>query len=341
MKMRVFTGISLGIFVCLSLLGFSQGHAAEKTYSFKFAHFVSPEAILTQNHQEWCKEVEKRTNGRVKITLYAGGTMMPAAQTYDSVVKGIADMGFGIFSYHRGRFPLTEVIDLPLNHKKASVSTRMINAYYKQFNPKELQDTKVLWLNTHGPGMFNMRTPVNKLEDLKGVKVRCNGLAAKIVAALGAAPVSIPIPDTFDALTKGVVQGVALDIGGLHGYKLGDYVKYQVENFGSAYTTAFYTVMNKDKWNALPPDLQKIIETVNEEWIDKVCITWDKWDQDGREAMTKSGNTFIRLTKEEDARWAEKMKPIIDEYVQAAKAKNLPGEEALKFCLDYLKANDK
>jgi TRAP-type C4-dicarboxylate transport system substrate-binding protein len=217
----------------------------------------------------------------------------------------------------------------------------MINAYYKKFNPKELQDTKVLWLSTHGPGIFSMRRSINKLEDMKGLKIRCSGLGAKIVTAVGAAPVSIPITDAYDALSKGVAEGLLLDIGGTHGFSLGDVVKYHIENLGSSYTTGFFTVMNKDKWNQLPPDIQKIIDTLNEEWIEKAAASWDKWDTDGREAMKKKGNTFIRLSKEEDARWAEKMKPILDDYVQATKSKKLPGDQALQFCLDYLKKHDK
>jgi TRAP-type C4-dicarboxylate transport system substrate-binding protein len=341
MKRGVFAAISLGIFVCLLLLGFSDSYAAEKVYSFKFAQFMPSEHIITMNTQEWCKEVERRTNGRVKVTLYPGSTMMPVQQTYDSVTKGIADMGFGIFAYHRGRFPLTEVIDLPLGYKKASVATRMINEYYKKFNPKELADTKVLWLSTHGPGILSLKKPINRLEDIKGLKVRCSGLGTKIVTALGAAPVSLPITDAYDALSKGVAEGLLLDIGGVHNYSLGDVVKYHVENFGSAYVTGFYAVMNKDKWKGLPPDLQKIIDTINAEWIEKAAAVWDQWDANGREAMKKKGNTFIRLSKEEDARWAEKMKPILAEYVQTTKSKGLPGDQALQFCLDYLKKNDK
>ena len=153
------------------------------------------------NSSEWSKEIEKRTNGKVKINYYSGGTLMPAPQTYDSIVKGIADIGFSIMSYTRGKFPLTEVIDLPLGYKSGYTATKLINAYYAKFRPKEFDETKVLYLHAHGPGILNTKKPVYKLEDLKGMKIRSTGLSSKIAQSLGAAPVGMPIPETYYALS--------------------------------------------------------------------------------------------------------------------------------------------
>lgn len=98
-----------------------------------------------------------------------------------------------------------------------------------------------------------------------------------------------------------------------------------------------FVVMNKAKWAALPPDVQKVFTEVSQEWIPKQGRTWDEIDVEGFDFIKAKGSKIITLSKEEDAKWAEKVKPLLDEYVTNSKAKGLPGEEALKFCLDFLK----
>jgi TRAP-type C4-dicarboxylate transport system substrate-binding protein len=236
-----------------------------------------------------------------------------------------------------GKFPLTEVADLPLGSTSGLVATKLINEYYKRFKPKEIDEVKVMYLHGHGPGILHTKPPVNKLEDVKGMKIRCTGMAAKIVAALGGAPVAMPMPDTYDALSRGVVEGSMAPQEALQGWKWGEVVKYTIECWGASYSTGFFVVMNKDKWNALSPDIQNIIEKVNEEWIEKTGKSWDEIDKAGRDFTIKLGNKIVSLSKEENNRWANAVSPILDDYVKSMKSKGLPGDEALQFCLDTLK----
>jgi TRAP-type C4-dicarboxylate transport system substrate-binding protein len=99
--------------------------------------------------------------------------------------------------------------------------------------------------------------------------------------------------------------------------------------------------MNKDKWNSLPANTQKIIEQLNVEWVEKMGKLWDELDKEGKDVFLQKGGKVVVLTKEENARWAARLRPMLDEYVKNMKAKGLPGEEALKFCQDYLKAHQK
>lgn len=316
-------------------------HGAEKPITLKFASFVPATTLEGKTIQAWADEVGKRTNGRVKVNVYPGGTLMPPAQTYDGITKEVADIGYGIFAYHRGRFPLTEVIDLPLGYKNPAVPSKMINAYYKKFKPKELDDVKVLFLEAHGCDLISTIKPVSKLSDLKGMKIRASGLSAKIVTALGGSAVGLPITDTYDAMSKGVIEGLVLDWGGLLSWRFGELVKNHVVSPGVASTVAFYTVMNKDKWNQLPADIQSIIDKLDEEWIDRVSQKWADWENMGRTELLKKGGKVITFSKQDSAVWVEKMKPILDDYVKVTKGKKLPGDQALKFCQDYLAAHDK
>jgi TRAP-type C4-dicarboxylate transport system substrate-binding protein len=242
-----------------------------------------------------------------------------------------------VLGYTKGKFPLTEVIDLPLGYTNGLEATRLVNQYLQKFRPKEFDDVKVMYLHAHGAGILHSKKTVTKLEELKGMRVRCTGTVTEIVKALGGVPMSMPMGETYDALNRGMLEGTMGTLESLEGWKLGEVVKFTTENYGSAYSTAFFVAMNKEKWNSLPADIQKIIETVNQEWIDKTGRIWDEIDKSGREFSQKRGNKFILLSKEEDQRWAQAVTSVLDEYVKNMKEKGLPGEEALRFCRDILK----
>jgi TRAP-type C4-dicarboxylate transport system substrate-binding protein len=319
-----------------------SGHAAPEVIKLNYANFFPAPEPHSGNIEAWGKEIETKTNGRVKFTFFHAGTLAPADQIYDAVVKGIADIGMSCFTYTRGKFPLTSVIDLPLGLQDGVTATRMANAYVKKFMPKELDEVKMLYVHGHGPGLVHMtKKQVNNLEDLKGMKIRSTGLASKIVLALGAAPVGTTMPETYDALRTGVAEGAMAPIQALKGFRWGEVIKYTILNYGSSYSTGFFIAMNKNKWNSLPPDIQKIFEQVSAEYLEKTGALWDSTDKDGIKFITDKGVKMIPLSKEEDARWAAAVKPLLNGYVDEMKAKNLPGDEALKFCLDYIKTHQK
>ena len=337
-------GSVLGFLIGISFILWvvpSAGSGAEKVIALKYSNFFPATHANSVIDDQWCKEVEKRTDGRVKVYYYPGATLTPANQTYDSVVKGIADVGMSVLAYTRGKFPLSEVIDLPLAYKSGYVATRMINAYYEKFTPKEFDETQVMYLHAHGPGILHTKKPVMKLEDLRGLKIRSTGLSAKVVQALGGAPVGMPMTESYDALSKGVADGVFCPDEALQGFKLGEVTAYTTECYAVAYSSAFFVVMNKAKWNSLPKDIQGIIENINKEWIDKQGKVWDDIDLQGRAFCLKLGMKYIKLSPEESARWAARVKPILDDYVKTTTAKGLPGDQALQFCLDYLKSHPK
>jgi TRAP-type transport system periplasmic protein len=313
----------------------SQAKTIELTYSIFFPATHGHTLLAT----EWAKEIEKRTNGAVKITMFPGATLTPANQCYDGVVKGISDIGMSVLSYTAGRFPMMEVIDMPMGYKSGLQVTRLCNAFYNKFTPKELSDVQVMYLHGHGPGILHTKKPVTKLEDLKGMKIRCTGSSAEIVKHLGATPVAMPQTETYDALDKGVVNGVLTPMESLKGWKFAEVIKSTTLNYGSAYSLGFFVVMNKQKWASIPKETQAIIQKVNEEWIEKTGKAWDEFDKAGLEYTKSKGNQVIPLSKQEDARWAQLVHPILNEYVQKTKAKGLPGDEALKFCQEWLKKN--
>lgn len=333
--MRSATAWLVGL-CALAMAGLSATSSAaptKLTYSVFFPATHKNTLLAT----EWAREVEKRTNNAVQITVFPGGTLTPADKCYDGVEQGISDIGMSVLGYTRGRFPLSEVLDLPLGCRTGVTATGMVNAFHEKFAPKEFGGTQIMYLHAHGPGLLHTKKPVRKLEDLKGMKIRCTGLAAKSVTALGGTPVAMSMGETYDSLNRGVVDGSMAPMESLEGWRWGEVVKYTTEDHGAAYTTTFFVTMNKAKWNSLSADVRKVMAEVNAEWAERTGKAWDAMDQSGRDFVTKRGNEIISLSAEENARWAEAVKPLLTEYAAKMKEKGLPGEEAVAFCQDYLK----
>jgi TRAP-type C4-dicarboxylate transport system substrate-binding protein len=334
MKKMFWTVAGLFIFSLLCL-ACPLGYAQEKPVTLNFASFFPPENRVSLLMVQWCQEVEKKTNGRVKVTYFAGGTLVPAAQIYPGVVKGIADIGLSFMGYTWGRFPLSEVIEQPIGYKSGYVGTKLANEFYKKFKPKEFDDAKVLFLHTSPPHLLFAKKPINRLEDLQGLKIRTNSPIAK---ALGAVQVGMPMSEAYDALSKGVVQGIIGPYEPMKGFRLAEVVNHSIE-YGNAFVGGAFVVMNKDKWNAFPADIQKIIEEIDVEYIEKLGRLWDDYDKEAKDYFIEKGGKVIVLPKAESDRWAEKVRPLLDDYVKQTKAKGLPGDEALKFFQDYLKTH--
>lgn len=315
-----------------------QGYAQEKVITLKVANWFPVAHKQSPLLESWGKDLEKRTNGKVKVNYYPAGTLVPAPQSYDAVTKGISDVGNHVLGYTVGRFPLTEVLDLPLGYPNNTVPTKLANAFYDKFKPKEFNDVKILWFHAQAPGIVHTKTkPINKLEDLKGMKMRTYGSNAKLMSLLGGTPVAMPMTDVYDALSRGVAEGLMCAYEATEGFRFGDQLKFSTENYATSYSAVFAIVMNKDKWNSLPPDIQKIIDTMSKEYIEKYAAMWDDIEISGKAYLVKRGNKINTLSKEEEAKWVEKAQPIFDDYVKKMKEKGLPGDEALKFARDYLK----
>ena len=137
------------------------------------------------------------------------------------------------------------------------------------------------------------------------------------------------MPETYQSLQKGVVDGSLYPLESNKGWKLGEVIDYATMSFPAAYTTTFFVVMNKDKWKALPDDVKETITRINEEWIPKHIAGWTDSDKEGLQFLKDRKKEIITLDEAEQARWKEAVQPVLVDYVSEMKAKNLPGQEAL------------
>lgn len=317
-------------------ISFSPLPAEAKVIKLTYSNFFPPTHIQSKLAEAWCREVEKRTGGQVKVEYYPGQTLTKANQCYDGVVQGLSDIGFSVFAYTRGRFPVMAAVDLPLGYASGKAATQVIMQVYEHFKPKELNDTKVMYLHAHGPGLVHSKKPIRKMEDMKGLKFRAHGTSALVVQALGGTPVPKPMPETYEMLQKGVVDGAVYPLEANKGWKLGEVTGYSTAAFSAAYTTSFFVVMNKDKWNALPQEVQKVIEEINAEWVTKHGEAWDASDMEGIQFFLNQGGQLIGVDANEQARWKKAVEPILEDYIKETRAKGINAKEVVDFTVKTL-----
>lgn len=309
----------------------------EKAIELSYSIFFPATHLQAQTGTEWAQEIEKRSGGKVKITVYAGETLTKAPQVYEGVVNGVSDIGMSALAYTRGRFPLLEGLDLPVGYPDGVTATKIANEMVKKYNPAELSDVKVLYLHGHGPGILASRKKVEKLSELSAMKIRATGLSAKIVSSLGGVPIAMSQGETYEALQKGVAEATFCPIETLKGWKQGEVIDYVVDTKAIGYTTTMFVVMNKQKWESLPADIQKIFDDVSYEWIEKQGLAWDKSDSEGEEFVKSLGKTFISLSADEEAKLVDAVKPVLDSYAGEVGSKGLPGREFLEDIRSLLK----
>jgi TRAP-type C4-dicarboxylate transport system substrate-binding protein len=311
MRCKCITLLLVGL-VVLAMAPLSMG--AEKTISLTYANYFPPTHASVMAGQ-FCDEVKKRTNGRMEIAYHPGGTLATGPKIFNAVVQGVADIGLSATPYNRGRFPVTEILDLPLGFPSAWVSGQVQNDFYNKFKPKEWDDVHVLYFHSVGPFLLNtLKKPVKTLEDLKGLKISAKSVIADTMAALGATPIPLEQVDVYESLKRGVIDGIFGPFEILQGWKFGELTKYTTLSWKVGSCATFYVAMNKEKYGALPPDLKKIFDQVSAEYKDKFLVMWNQTDINGRDFLKEKGGQMIPLSDAEAARWVKAVQPVLANY---------------------------
>lgn len=307
--------ILLSAFAVSMLLFSSSVSSAEGPIKLKFANYFPPTHMNSVALEKYCKEIGRRSNGKVEISYYPGGTLLTAPKMAAGIAAGIADIGLSHVSYSRGRFPVMEVFELPLGYPSPWIGTHAVNDFYNKFKPKEFDTYHALMFSTSPESVVQTlsRKPTT-LEDLKGLKIRATGRIADITRALGATPMPIEIVDTYEALRRGVIDGNLGNFEQLKGFKLGEVMKYQTASWKIATVYCFYVVMNKNKWNSLPADVQKVFTDVSRDFVEEWAAEWNRIDIEGKEFFLKQGGQIVTIPDAEMARWQKAVEPVIADF---------------------------
>lgn len=338
MKQKISIQLAItAVFVLIMSLGVpSITRAADITLSY--ANFTPAPTFPAVQMERWKTEVEKRTNGKVQVNTFPGGTLLEAKNIYDGVASGIADIGCLCMAYQPGRFVVTNATSLPLDIPNAKVGSMVLWEVWQKFQPKEFGQVKVLTMFTSAPTNIMSNFPIRTLEDIKGVSLRASGGVALILSAWNANAVGMPMPATVEALQKGIVKGLFSSLEVMKDLKFAETCKYVTMTNTVVYP--FAVVMNKGKWDALPGDVKKIMEDL---MVDQVKWTGDYMDSHVDEAMAwakaEQKVEVITLSSEQLALWNSKLGSLTNKWVEDAKKENLPAETMLKELKEIVKKN--
>jgi len=332
MKQAVCAVLSI-VFV---LAGF--GIAGAKTITLSYANFPPAKTFPCVQMERWKDEVEKRTDGQVAINTFPGGTLLGAKNMFRGVVQGQADIGCLCMAYQPGVFPLTTVAGLPVGFTSSEVASKALYAIYEKYDPEAFQPVKVLTMFTSAPSNLMTKVPVKSLDDLQGLELRASGSASRILDMLGATPVSMPMPETPEALQKGVVKGLLSSLEVLKDFNFAAYCPYQTMTNFQVYP--FAVVMNMDVWNSLPEDVQQVMDDLRAEQAEWTGVYMDRHVQ---EALKYSNEEYdaqqFTLSEAEMAIIAQTIKPVTTGWKERATEAGLPAdqiyEDLLKFKAEF------
>jgi TRAP-type C4-dicarboxylate transport system substrate-binding protein len=323
------------IVVALSLMvGIPTAVQAQaKPITFNVYYHGGPRGGQSLFYQDWIKNVEKATGGRVKMTFYPGAVLGPPMEAYEMIKSGAVDMGCIVQGFYPGRFPLSNVVQLPLlGLPSAEVGSRIFWELYEKFPAlrADYPDVRVLILYTDAPTPICTRKPVRKAEDLRGMKIRAlAGAPSEMLKELGASPVLMPPTEIYTSMERGVIDGYMISWEGLCGMRYQEVTEYFLT--ANMYQPTLGFVMNVNAWKRLPPDIQKIFDeytgAAGAEFFGK---EFDRYNDECKEQVKPmKGKEIIQLSPEQVARWEKITRPVWDRWLADMKAKGLPGKAVL------------
>jgi TRAP-type C4-dicarboxylate transport system substrate-binding protein len=284
--------------------------------------------------------VDQKTAGRVKITPFWANTLTPQNQKLDSCIKGMSQIAYVPTPEMAGRFPLQQIIGLPLPGMKTALARS--DAFYYLYDrfpelKAEYKDVRLLWMFSGPPNQLGTTKPVRALSDTKGLKLWTAGrIEAQTLQKVGLTPVELAMPDVYTSLQTGVIEGVYINHDQFLIRKFGEVVKYNTW-LDATCSANFAVIMNKDAWNSLPPDVQKVFDELSGIWGSELLAkAWDASEADSVQATKQQYNVeHIYLSADELAKWAEAVRPVATDYVKGLDDKGFPGTKMFDALRDF------
>lgn len=325
-------------------LGATGTFAKAQEITLRLHQFLPPPATVPKHIlKPWAERVEAAAGGKLKIEHYdamqLGGT---PPQLMDQAIDGIADITMTVVGYTPGRFPKTEVFELPfMMTDPVATSMAFQDLVETDLQDGEYSDVKVLGAWVHGPGVIHTSEGVEKLEDMAGLKLRGpTRVIVDMLKELGATPVGMPLPAIPEALSKGVVSGTVIPWEVTPAIKLSELVTHHTEFTGdeALYTATIVLVMNKDRYESLPDDVRAAIDAESGQTLSKFAaqVMYD-FDKPGRDIAVKNGNTIVQLSSDEVARFKDAAQPVIQRWVDEQNKAGIDAEALIKQAKELIK----
>jgi TRAP-type C4-dicarboxylate transport system substrate-binding protein len=304
---------------------------AQQKYEMKVAYFVGDQHPVSQWLVKWSDGLEKASGGRIVPKRFPGGQMGPTPQHYDFARTGQAEVSWFLTGGTPGRFPVSELINLPYLVGSAEIGAKVLNdpeLRTKYLDP-EHKGVKVLLYMTHQPGqIITTKKAIRTVDDMKGMRIRFSSPTIRdFVGALGATPVGVQPTELSEALQKGTVDGAFIDYGGAGiAFKLGGIIKYSTEMY--SYVASFGIAMNPDWYNKLPADLKKLVDDSVTGKEKEIGEAWDSIDGPGKKLLVDGGAEAFKLSAAEDAKFRKIGAEMAEAKIKELEGKGLPARAA-------------
>ena len=276
------------------------------------------------------KELEEKSKGRIKLTIHPGGALAPAPATYENIVAGAFDIGWTLQGYTPGRFPLSAIVEMPFLWSSAQEATRVFWQLFEELPAvqNEYRDVKVLATWTHDLGqLYTTSKPVRSLEDLRGLKIRAPGpVQTSMLRALGAVPLNMPASEIYDALERGVVDGLLIGLSGVKGFRLEQLVKHAT--LAKFYVATMIVAMNQQSYKKLASEDRALLDSLTGRGMAMLgAKNYDDEAVDGLEALKKVKANIYQLSPAETEKWKQATGQMSKEWIKEMESKGLPGKQ--------------
>jgi TRAP-type transport system periplasmic protein len=339
MKRPIFVLANLGFLAVLFTLG-SFAYAKDmKPIELKFSHWIpTTHGIAKEVYEPWVKEVEEKTNGRVKVRIYPAEALGKAKDHADMVVTGVADMGVFMPIYTPGRFPMTSFLELPLIVPNAKATSLLFYDLVQNYFSKEYKGFKYLFGGTTDNYHFLMaKKPAKSLDDLKGLKIRAAGAQHVVfIRALGGAPVALAAPEMYEGLQRVIIDANFNTLSTLRDFKLSEVIKY-VTYAGTKGTESIVGI-NQRTWDSLPKDIQDILEGLTKKYSEMYGLVFDKYAAIAVELSKKAGIEFYEFSAEDKKKLLAYIQPQTNAKVAEMEAAGLPGKNIYESTVKFLES---
>ncbi|MCO6388818.1 TRAP transporter substrate-binding protein [Aliihoeflea sp. 40Bstr573] len=303
--------------------------AGAQEITLRLHQMLPPQATIpAEALKPWGAKVMEESGGRLKIEQYdamaLGGT---PPQLVDQVADGVVDMIWTVIGYTPGRYPTTEAFELPFMVTTGEATSKAFHEYCEKYCMEEFAGMKVIAFHTHGPGLIHSKNPIEKLEDMQGVKIRGGSRTInQMLEALGSTPVGMPVPAVSEALSKGVIGATTIPWEVTPSLRVSELVKNHTGFTGDEglYTQTFVFAMNQASYDALPDDMKAVIDANS--GIEAAAMfgrVMDSGDARGLKIAQDLGNNIITLDEAETQRWKDTAAPLIDAWIEEMNGKGM------------------
>ena len=274
----------------------------------------------------WIAEVAEKSSGSLKINYFTPNTLCPDKDSYDAAVSGVADLGATLSGYAAGKFPITEVCEMPFIYPGSEAASLGFWKMYQKYPEiqNEYKDAKMMFMwSTATMQIHTAKKMVRTLEDIKGLRIiSLTALSSDILRSLGANPIEIPTTDAYLALQRNMADGILLPLAPARSFKITDVCKYHT--ICDVTSAPIYGVMNTNKFNSLTPEQQKVLnETTGEKLSRRLGQTLDEGSVADCKWMKTQGHEFYVLPGEEKARWVEACTPMYENWIKKMESKGV------------------